>query len=308
MNLRGWAILVRLPNLPTPLADVGLGACACLAAGIQVPLWALIAACLATLGFYAGGMVLNDWCDRSEDALSRPDRPIPAGQISAVSALLAGCAMLAFGCCMALGIDWLPGKKALSGPIGFALAGMILLYDSWAKQTLLGPLVMGSCRALNVLFGATVGNWGPQSDWWLLFLPAAISGLYICGVTWFARTEEKTSDKSQLRLASLVIVVALAMAVLMPVLADSTLPWSSRVLPAWCLMVFLLWILVPRIVLANRQPVPSRVQSAVGWMIAAYIPLQACQAAGLAGAWGWCMLPLLALVLWLRRWRWLKPT
>jgi len=46
----------------------------------------------------------------------------------------------------------------------------------------------------------------------------------------------------------------------------------------------------------------------VGWMIAAYIPFQASQASGLAGVWGLCLLPLLALVLFLRRWRWLKPT
>lgn len=308
MNLRDWAILVRLPNLPTPLADIGLGLCVCLAVGFQPPVGVVLALCLGTLCLYAGGMILNDWCDRSEDAVSRADRPIPAGRIRPSAALMAGCFLLAFGIGMGLWADLTPGKKALSGPVALCLAGMILLYDAWAKHTPLGPLAMGGCRALNVLLGATAGTWGPQSDWLVLFLPAFTSGLYIAGVTWFARTEEKSSDPTQLRLASLVLCVAWVLATLLPVVMDSPLPRSARVLPAWCLMGLLLWILAPKIRLANREPVPARVQAAVGWMIAAYIPLQACQASGLAGAWGLCLLPLLALVLFLRRWRWLKST
>ena len=35
--------------------------------------------------FYVGGMFLNDAFDREFDARSRPDRPIPSGQISGTS-------------------------------------------------------------------------------------------------------------------------------------------------------------------------------------------------------------------------------
>lgn len=308
MNLKDWAILVRLPNLPTPLADIGLGLCACFAAGFQPASDTILALCFGSLSLYAGGMILNDWCDRSEDAGARPDRPIPAGRIRPGVALLAGCALLVFGCLMGFWADLIPGKKPLCGPVALTLAGTILLYDAWAKHTPFGPVAMGTCRALNVLFGATAGNWGPQSDWLVLFLPALTSGLFIAGVTWFARTEEKSSDGTQLRLASLVLGVALALAALLPAAIDSPLPWIYRALLAWGLIGFLLWILAPKVIQANREPVPARVQSAVGWMIAAYIPFQASQASGLAGVWGLCLLPLLALVLFLRRWRWLKPT
>lgn len=308
MSLKDWAILVRLPNLPTPLADIGLGLCACFASGFQPAPETILALCFGSVGLYAGGMILNDWCDRSEDAVARPNRPIPAGRIAPSTAFLAGCALLLFGCLMGFWVDLLPGKKPLSGPVAVSLAGMILFYDAWAKHTLLGPFAMGACRGLNVVFGATAANWGLQADWLVLFLPAITSVLYIAGVTWFARTEEKVSETTQLRLASLLICLALALAALVPSVINSPLPWLARALPAWCLMGLLIWILAPKILHANREPVPERVQSAVGWMIAAYIPLQACQASALAGTWGICLLPLLALVLFLRRWRWLKPT
>ena len=38
---------------------------------------------LAMSLFYVGGMYLNDYFDRAIDARERPERPIPAGDISA---------------------------------------------------------------------------------------------------------------------------------------------------------------------------------------------------------------------------------
>ena len=73
-------------------------------------------------------------------------------------------------------------------------------------------------------------------------------------------------------------------------------------------MGLVLGILLPRLFRANRQATPGAVQSAVGWMIALYIPVQAAQACGLAGPWGLQIVPLFAGVLLLRRWRWLKAT
>ena len=58
---------------------------------------------------------------------------------------------------------------------------------------------MGACRFLNVMLGAAViGSgrdvalfvWAPPQ----IYVATAI-GLYVAGVTWFARTEEKTSSR-----------------------------------------------------------------------------------------------------------------
>ena len=47
--------------------------------------------------FYIGGMYLNDAFDRKIDSRERPSRPIPAGEISALTVLSAGFAMLVVG-------------------------------------------------------------------------------------------------------------------------------------------------------------------------------------------------------------------
>ena len=67
------------------------------------------------------------------------------------------------------------------------LVGSIFLYDGAVKRTWAGPVAMGLCRALNVLLGASAsGGLGGLRGFHL----AAVVGVYIAGVTWFARTEE----------------------------------------------------------------------------------------------------------------------
>ena len=47
--------------------------------------------------FYVGGMYLNDYFDRAIDARERPQRPIPAGDISAAAVAAIGFGMLGVG-------------------------------------------------------------------------------------------------------------------------------------------------------------------------------------------------------------------
>ncbi len=44
---------------------------------------------LASALLYWSGMVLNDWADRKRDAVERPERPIPSGDVSPAAALSA---------------------------------------------------------------------------------------------------------------------------------------------------------------------------------------------------------------------------
>ena len=60
--------------------------------------------------FYVGGMYLNDAFDAGIDAVERPERPIPSGQVSAETVFAAGFGMLALGLAVLLWVGY--------GPIG----------------------------------------------------------------------------------------------------------------------------------------------------------------------------------------------
>jgi 4-hydroxybenzoate polyprenyltransferase len=72
-RLRSYAQLVRLPALPTALADICLGA---LTSGALpdnlLPFFFLL---LASACLYCAGMAWNDYFDQEQDARERPFRP-----------------------------------------------------------------------------------------------------------------------------------------------------------------------------------------------------------------------------------------
>src|SRR5438093_6792627 len=74
---------------------------------------------------------------------------------------------------------------------------------------------MGSCRFLNVIL-ATTATSSEVLPWPLRLHLAAVVGLYIVGVTWFARTEAKQSDPARLRWAAAAAAAALLLALLLP--------------------------------------------------------------------------------------------
>ena len=115
-----WAVAVVM--LATALFGV-------LAASGDVPLGRF----LLLLGGMLGGQIAigasNEWIDREADALDKPQRPIPAGRISSLAALLlAGTGLLLmFACGVALGM-W--GLLLLVTGTGCGL-----LYNVWLKRT-----------------------------------------------------------------------------------------------------------------------------------------------------------------------------
>ena len=98
--LRPYARLVRLPNLPTPLADIALAGLAVDALPRRWPAFVLLL--LASACLYMAGMVWNDFFDVEQDARERPERPIPSRQISRRSAGVLGAALLSAGVLLAL--------------------------------------------------------------------------------------------------------------------------------------------------------------------------------------------------------------
>lgn len=293
-DLRTYAQLIRLPNLPTALADICLGALA--ANALPQHALAFAALLLASACLYSAGMVWNDYFDQAQDRRERPFRPLPSGRVSSRQALQLGAGMLIAGVLLAL----LAGRTSLL--VALCLAAAILAYDGWLKRTWAGPLAMGACRFINVLLG--VSSCGS------LLWPrgahlALIVGLYIVGVTWFARTEARVSSQNTLRGAAAVMLVSLLLALPLPVFLPEG-QHSSFLFPY--LLVALGFFVAMPVVRAIGNPVPSQVQAAVKRSLMAIILLDTVLATATAGSIGLVILFLLAPSLYLNRKSWLYAT
>jgi 4-hydroxybenzoate polyprenyltransferase len=295
-----YAQLVRLPNVFTALADIALAALACgaLAGAGAWPAFVLLL--LASACLYCGGMVLNDFFDVEQDREERPFRPLPSGRVKPTEALRLGAGLLAGGVLLAGLAGWLDDPSRWT-PFVLAgiLSGAILLYDGWLKRTWAGPLGMGMCRFLNVLLGLTVmpgsiGSWG-------LVLALAV-GVYIVGVTWFARTEARASNQEKLLLAAGVMLAGLLLAIPLPALAaNRAAPVTTSKLFLFLLVGYGFAVGIPA-ARAIERPSPPRVQVAVKTAVLGLVAFDAILATALAGAAGLVILVLLPPALYLGRW------
>ncbi|HXX12959.1 MAG TPA: UbiA family prenyltransferase, partial [Burkholderiales bacterium] len=86
--------LGRVSNLPTVWTNTLVGVTLAGGAALDARVPILLAAFSL---FYIGGMFLNDAFDREFDARTRPDRPIPAGQVTASTVFRSGFGMLGMG-------------------------------------------------------------------------------------------------------------------------------------------------------------------------------------------------------------------
>ena len=168
---RDLAELVRLPAALSVPGDALAGAVAAGGPDRRTLPLAASSVCL-----YWAGMALNDYADRDLDAVERPERPIPSGRVSPTTALRLAGGLTAAG----LGLAACGGRRALA--VAVPLAGTVWAYDLLAKPTPLGPVLMGSARALDVLLG---GSADPRRA-----LPAAAAlGAHTVAVTALSRGE-----------------------------------------------------------------------------------------------------------------------
>jgi UbiA prenyltransferase family protein len=297
-RVTAWLQLLRLPNVFTAAADVTMGFVVT-QRGLEPRLdfaMLVVASCL----LYLSGMVLNDVFDAEIDARERPDRPIPSGRIPLDVAMIVGWAMLASGltlsCVVSLHAnDWRPAVVAS------LLALVILLYDGKLKRSRFAPLLMGECRFLNVLLGMSLFliPWGKPE-----LLIAGGLGIYIIGVTIFARTDAHVSLRSRLVIGFTILIGGIALLASVPQLTNERPPLEIL----WVGWV-LLWvtgglIIARRCVLAILDPSPGRVQAAVRHCVQSIIVLDAVVCAGYAGTyWGLVVLtfliPTYLLTMWL---------
>ncbi len=280
-RVQAYLELFRLPNVFTAMADIFLGFL--LTHHALQPTGVFLALLAASSSLYLAGTVLNDYYDRLVDAAQRPHRPIPSGRISPLAARWLGFVLLLLGVAFAwLAGAWVeaPVSAIRGGVVASLLAITVWAYDGYLKQTPLGPPAMGTCRFLNVLLGmsAAAGPW--QTMHWMV---AAGVGVYIVGVTWFARTEAVTSSRPQLALATGVMAAGLVLLARFPMVGDKlamdhvSFPHYALSDPdRWNLFWVVLAVLIGwRCVMAVIQPVPLRVQAAVKHCILSLIMLDA---------------------------------
>ncbi len=286
-GLQAYFELLRLPNVFTAMADVAMGY---LFTHESFEPWPIFLPLLLASSFlYLAGIVLNDYFDRELDARERPERPLPSGRVAPAAARWLGTELLLLGA----GLGWLASYQTgrlQAGLVVSLLAACVLVYDGWLKATPLGPLAMGACRALNVLLGMSAAAEPWQADCWLV---AAGMGTYIVGVTWFARTEAKKSDRRHLVLGTGVMMAGIAILSLLP-------DWTKQFLMVdevwWRTLLALLALMIGwRCVWAAIRPVPFRVQAAVKQCVVSVIVLDAAVCVAVRGQF-WAAMILLLLV------------
>ncbi|HWL08446.1 MAG TPA: UbiA family prenyltransferase [Planctomicrobium sp.] len=266
--------LCRLPTVFTALADICAGYL--LTHRTWEPVGTFAALLVASAGLYLSGMVFNDIFDRTIDQQERPRRPIPSGAVSLKTAILFGVILMTIG----LGAAAVAGK--FSFLVAVAIAVAVFLYDGILKRTPVGPISMGTCRFLNILLGASAAA-TQLSDLWALpqIWFAAAMGVYITGVTWFAKKEARKTDWSALLPGLILVDLGLLMLA----------AWIGELLPDWGIampaaafqppqaMLFLLGAIAltinRRAVVALGQPEPALVQMTVGAMLLSIISINA---------------------------------
>lgn len=267
-----WWQLLRAGNVLTAVSNILAGYL--LTRGAWVPVLPLVFLVLSSAALYLAGMVLNDLFDLELDRAERPERPLPSGRIEPVWAKLVGWGLMIDGLTAAGIASWLITSWL---PLIFAtmLATTIVGYNAALKSTPLGPLTMGTCRALNVLLGASVVTHSQAK--YAAYLYAAVLLIYTVGLTLLARHEATESDAQAIKRAGWVVQLALLLMLALAALVD--LPkygWFA----AW-----LVCITAVRVVLydAFLDPSAPTVQKSVGRLITMFIVLDALACAAISG-------------------------
>lgn len=271
-RLRDYLQLCRLPAVFTAMADIFLGF---LLVHVDLQPAAEFGALLAASAcLYLAGMVFNDVFDRRVDAVERPQRPIPSGRIPLPSAVTFGTTLIIAGLAAAA----FAGTRSLF--VALLLTACIFAYDAVLKKTPIGPLAMGGCRFLNVILGASSAGLRWTAPWGLphVYIAAAL-GIYVAGVTLFAKKEAERSTRSGLMAATVVINVGLGLLLLLSYgVLSRYLSWNGAAdarTPSLLFLAFIALMLNRRAVTAISEPSPRRVQAAVKLLLVSIISLDA---------------------------------
>lgn len=208
--LVGLLRLLRVGTLFSPAADVAASA-----AVAGAPLDATLArAAAASACLYAAGMVWNDVADRGVDRASRPERPLVRGDVSLALAIGIGALLLA------LGVALSPCRAHHA-----AIAALVLVYDFTSKAApLLGVLLMGSLRGLNLATALWLPGALPDPHREHVLVAATCYGVYIAAVTMLGIFEDESHVRPR---AVSAVQTAPPLAALFAILVVQGGPWPT---------------------------------------------------------------------------------
>lgn len=284
-TLRPWFRLFRLPNLLTVPGDPLAGFLLATAGKVeQNQLILLFSAMGASFFLYLFGLAVNDIVDVEVDRVERPERPLPAGEITLSQARMAAIAAALSG----LNVALFSGKSALI--IAALLAATILLYNAKLKSIpVIGALAMGICRGLSLLLGVAAA----KPEWFMqwpapVILPAVIATIglmfYVATFTALARHEtEQEKPMGFLRRGPFLVLL-----IVLPSLVTVTtaLKQTAGVAPTvfvflMCMALMRVWLLGGPLYRFQAMPI------IIGGYIRNLLMVQACfcVASGVAGLW-----------------------
>ena len=285
-----WFKLVRLPNLLTVPGDPAAGFLLASAGQPQSPgLLALAAAAGASLCLYAFGLILNDLMDLETDLRERPERPLPAGEITAPQARMAAIAMALSGLNLALAA----GRPALF--VAAALAAVIVLYNALLKRLPgAGIAALGACRGLSLVLGAVAARPelfsrpGSAAVW----VAAGGLTLYVAGFSAVAKREmDPEKPLGAARWTPFAALLPTLLALICVVTAQKRLEGLAAMVYVFLMVMTLMraWLLGG--LLYRLQPVPAT----VGGHIRNLLMVQGCFCLA-AGSTGLCPAVLLVVL------------
>lgn len=281
--------LLRLPNVFTAWSDVLMGFLVAQGALPTTPagIASIVLLLAATTGLYLGGMVLNDWFDYEEDKKARAFRPLPSGMFTLRFAATLGFGFLLFGVLFAASAGAIQQPFTfMPAALGAAIAIAVIAYNSFLKRTPIGPLGMGLCRFLNILLAVSVGSTANSSADLRFTTPQLLIalgiGVYIAGVTWFARREEAQSPRAGLIFGFAVMLGGIALVAFAP--DYGPLPSGRLVGPQFKWLLLLVGgVVATRCLRAIADPSPGKVQISIKIAILTLIWLDAAIALRVAG-------------------------
>lgn len=280
---------MRPANVVTSVADVLAGIAISgyfLLYQTELQLLPIILLCIATIGLYSGGIILNDVFDAELDAKERPERPIPSGLISKQAATIFG------GICFFIGIFSAGLYSTEAQYLAVAIMVSCLIYDKFLKHsTIFGPVNMGLCRGLNLLLGISIVPASIQIWWYLAIIPV----IYIAAITMISRGEVHGGSKKTLYFAVLLYALVIGSVVYFAY-ANGYLPLSIAFLALFAFM-----ILKP-LFKAIQNPIGPNIGKAVKSGVIALILLNAAWASAF-GVWQVALIIviLLPLSMWLSK-------
>jgi len=283
--MKSWLQLVRPANVLTAISDVAAGAA--LAAAVDgsavVGFPSLFCAAFSGMLLYTGGIVFNDVFDAALDRVERPERPIPSGKVPKSGAVVLGIAAFALGCLLA----FLVNKTAFFLSLGIVL--LCFLYNGTAKRHfVLGPVVMGACRGLDLLLGVAVF---PSALW--LWPIAIVPVVYIAAVTNISRGEVYGNNRTAMWVSTLLYALVVLLLLGLAYIMDR----NSAAL--FFVLSFALTVAVP-LFRALRSPAPMNIRRAVKFGVLGLVLMNASWVA-IAGFWPFalCVCAILPLSVYL---------